>query len=70
MGFVYFCIPVIGGYYIMDWAMAIGEKNVKIHLDKIKHNAPEHATQTNEQNKALQALLDKAKADKLALQKK
>jgi len=69
MGFVYFCIPVISGYYIMDYAMSIGKKNNQIHFEKIRSNSPEHATSTKEQNKALQAILDKAKADKLALEK-
>ena len=70
MGFVYFCIPVISGYYIMDYAISIGKKNNQIHFDKIKSNSPEHATLIKEQNKALQDILDKAKADKFALEKK
>uniref|UniRef100_A0A7R9U3Q2 Uncharacterized protein n=1 Tax=Pinguiococcus pyrenoidosus TaxID=172671 RepID=A0A7R9U3Q2_9STRA len=42
MGFVYFCIPVIGGYYIMQWAQRQAEKNLGKHGEKLrKHLAEE-----------------------------
>mmetsp|Transcript_24076 Transcript_24076/g.75795 ORF Transcript_24076/g.75795 Transcript_24076/m.75795 type:complete len:117 (-) Transcript_24076:330-680(-) len=28
MGFVYFCIPVVGGYYLMQWALEKSEENI------------------------------------------
>ena len=69
MGFVYFCIPIIAGYYIMDFAISISKKNNEINFDKIKSQSPEHASSVKEQNKALQHILDKAKADKVIIDK-
>jgi hypothetical protein len=28
MGFVYFCIPVVGGYYVMQWAIGKSHKSI------------------------------------------
>jgi hypothetical protein len=28
MGFVYFCIPVVGGYYVMQWAIGRSHRSI------------------------------------------
>ena len=51
----------------MDFAISISKKNNEINFDKIKNQSPEHASSVASQNKALQHILDKAKADKLII---
>jgi len=65
MGFVYFTIPVICGYYIMQGAIYRAETNVGAKGERVvsRASAPEEA-RVKEQNKALQDLLDKIKMEK------
>ena len=51
----------------MDFAISISKKNNEQNFDKIKSQSPEHATSVQQQNKALQHILDKAKADKIII---
>jgi len=51
----------------MDFAISISKKNNEQNFDKIKGLSPEHATSVQQQNKALQHILDKAKADKIII---
>lgn len=65
MGFVYFSIPVICGYYIMQAAVNRAEINVGQKGERMDARASEsEAARVREQNKALQDLLDKIKKDK------
>ncbi|KAJ1442099.1 hypothetical protein B484DRAFT_342882 [Ochromonadaceae sp. CCMP2298] len=57
MGFVYFSIPVIGGYYIMQWAISQSERN----LEGLKISSQERKKDVTEQNAALGMLLDRHK---------
>lgn len=36
MAFVYFCVPVVGGYFIMDWATSQAEKNLGKNGEKLR----------------------------------
>ena len=61
MGFVYFCIPVIGGYYIMQAAIGQSHKN----LAGLKGGAEVAASvEVREQNVALQKILESAQQRK------
>ena len=51
----------------MDFAISISKKNNERNFDKIKSNSPEHASSTQQQNQALQNILNKAKADKIVI---
>ena len=51
----------------MDFAISTSKKNNERNFDKIKNQSPEHATSVQQQNKALQHILDKAKADKIII---
>lgn len=35
MGFVYFTIPVIGGWYVMQWAISKSHDSIGIHGEKL-----------------------------------
>lgn len=37
MGFVYFCIPVIGGYYVMQWAIGKSHKSIGPRGELLRH---------------------------------
>jgi len=56
MGFVYFCIPVIGGYWIMQVAIGQSQKN----LAASKAGLTGASKEVREQNVALQKILDSA----------
>ena len=51
----------------MDFAISTSKKNNERNFDKIKSQSPEHAISVQQQNKALQHILDKAKADKIII---
>ena len=53
MGFVYFTIPVIGGYFLMQSVIARAEVNLGKQGERLSKSSQD----TNEQNKALQTLL-------------
>ena len=36
MAFVYFCVPIVGGYFIMDWATSQAEKNLGKNGEKLR----------------------------------
>ena len=36
LGFIYFCIPIIAGCYVMDWAQGQSEKNIGVNGEKLK----------------------------------
>jgi hypothetical protein len=55
MGFVYFCIPVIGGYWIMQAAIGQSQKNLAS-----KASLTVASKEVREQNVALQKILDSA----------
>jgi hypothetical protein len=56
MGFVYFSIPVISGYFIMQWAIGKSEANLKQVVASREKNAV-----VEEQNKAMKDLYNKLK---------
>lgn len=60
MGFVYFCIPVIGGYYIMQAAIEQSHQNIGAKGEKLLLKQKIDAG-TKEQNKVLQSILDSHK---------
>ena len=68
MGAIYFSIPVIGGYYIMQAAIQQSEKNLGTHGERLRElNASHHSPfegGTADQKKALQLLLDRHKSKK------
>lgn len=60
MGFVYFCIPVIGGYFIMQAAIAQSHHNLGVHGEKlIKKTSPNPETLL--QNQHLQSTLNRSR---------
>jgi hypothetical protein len=36
MGFVYFCIPVVGGYYVMQWAISKSHESIGVKGEKLR----------------------------------
>jgi len=42
IGLVYFCIPIISGYYIMEWAKAQSAINIGINGEKLKDKYAPH----------------------------
>eukprot|EP01038_Epipyxis_sp_PR26KG_P004563 gene4563-6435_t len=67
MGLVYFCIPVVSGYYIMQYTTGQAEKNLHhLTVNKkenrgINQKENELNTRIDEQNQALQHLLNRHK---------
>lgn len=61
MGFVYFTIPVIFGFFIMQTAIGQAERNLGPQGEKLKRSGIGASSETSQQNKALQAILDKAR---------
>jgi hypothetical protein len=63
MGLIYFSIPVIGGYYIMQAAIGQSEKNLGAHGERLRTasggQTSEYSGATADQKKALQMLLDR-----------
>ena len=53
MGLVYFCIPVVAGYYIMQSAISQSHKNIGVNGEKLRHKSV-----PSNQNQALQVVLD------------
>lgn len=49
MGFVYFSVPVISGYYLMEYVNSIAEANLK----NLKEKSEEILPETRMQNEAL-----------------
>ncbi|KAI2497974.1 hypothetical protein MHU86_16525 [Fragilaria crotonensis] len=37
MGFVYFCMPVVGGYYVMQWAIGRSHQSIGPRGELLKH---------------------------------
>ena len=58
---VYFTIPVVGGWYVMQWAISKSHENIGLRGEKLREGAAgqsgEHARGTSIQNAALQAQL-------------
>ena len=61
MGFVYMCIPIVGGFYMMQAAIGESHKNLGIRGEKL---SVKKSKETDEQNRALQEILDRVKLDK------
>ena len=59
MGLVYFCIPVFGGFYIMEWAKNKSLKNIGQGGEKLKLKKNEEEALTYSQNQGLQLVLDR-----------
>jgi len=49
MGFVYFMIPVVFGYFILDWNLRVSERK----LNEYRKSLPEPSMETNLQNRAI-----------------
>ena len=65
MGLVYFCIPIIGGYYIMQAAIAQSYHNLGARGEKLLERGQQpHGGETRQQNKQLQTILDKHASEK------
>ena len=60
MGFVYFTIPIIAGYFIMQFAISKSEKNIGINGSKLTRDSP-FQRETNMQNVKLNELLTNIK---------
>jgi len=58
MGFVYFSIPVIGGYHIMQWAISQSAANLGAQGEKLSASnaADQHRLQSQ---RVLKGILDK-----------
>mmetsp|Transcript_33949 Transcript_33949/g.34591 ORF Transcript_33949/g.34591 Transcript_33949/m.34591 type:complete len:94 (-) Transcript_33949:199-480(-) len=56
MGFVYFSIPVISGYWVMNYTNELAAKNFKLQQETMKPSE-----ETIQRKAALQSMLDKAK---------
>ncbi len=62
MGFIYFAVPLVSGYFLMEWIKARNEITLKPELEKkLDHN--KHP-QVREQNEALEKLLQSIKEKK------
>lgn len=53
MGFVYFVVPVVGGWYVMQWAIgrahhSIGEKGEHLAVKDIEGIGRQHVTHNGE----------------------
>ena len=57
MGLVYFSLPIIGGYYIMQYVNEIAEENMK----SVKSAPARYDAETKMQNQALNDMLNRAK---------
>lgn len=63
MGCVYFSLPIILGYNIMQFTNRQAQENVGARGEKMQTDAAQ-ARAIREQNKGLQAILDKAREKK------
>ena len=63
MGFVYFTIPIISGYYLMQYVNSIAEKNLGEKGSKLKPTLSSSKSETAAQNKALGNMLLKIKQE-------
>ncbi len=63
MGFVYFSIPVVCGYYIMQYAIGEAKKNIGEEGDKLKQKYQEQGSaikdEVKHRNKYMEDLVDK-----------
>ena len=63
MGFVYFTIPIISGYFLMQYVTSIAEKNLGENGSKLKPTLSSSKSETAAQNKALGNILSKIKQE-------
>ena len=62
MFFVYFSIPIITGYHVMQWAIGKSEENLGAQGEILKsRKSSQYYKHTEFQNLQLQAILNKAK---------
>lgn len=64
MGFVYFTIPVISGYFLMQYVTGIAEKNLGERGSKLKPTQSSSKSGTEAQNRALGDMLSQIKSNK------
>jgi hypothetical protein len=57
MGLVYFSVPVIAGYYVMQYVSEIAEENMK----NIKSSPTQYSSETKMQNQVLNDMLNRVK---------
>ena len=60
MGFVYFSIPIIGGYYIMQWAVSHSAMNIGARGERLKVSV-EADQRRRESQKVLTDILENSK---------
>lgn len=61
MGFVYFTIPIISGYFLMQYVISIADKNIGERGSKLSPTSSSSKSETAAQNKALGDMLSKIK---------
>ena len=62
MSIVYFCVPVVCGYYIMQAVIEQSHKNLGVNGEKLlSNNTVSISKDTNDQNRALQVILNSHK---------
>ena len=67
MGFIYFTVPIVIGYFVMQQAIKRSEENLGAKGEKLTNPSIDSGISRNEtkqQNQALQGILDRAKAKK------